>query len=650
MMFLRSCLWVWLILYLLINEYRVLYCISIVACVLHHMYFKYSKSYIVILVSLLFFTVLRIESRPYRLIMDTSVSYKGYVVSVEEYGAIIALDNYRKIVAYDVEADLGDQIIVNGSLEEIDSLHNLGLFDYKQYMNQRGIYQYIQIKEYEIVRKSYSLSAVIYRFIQSKSIRSLANQFLYGYGENSNLDVFFSSGMHFSFLLYHIIKICSFFMNENKSKWVELGVSALMLACFPNEISLFRIFVFRLLKWSEWRGVAKLSIGMMFLLFLRPEYCSSLSFIIPFALSLSSYFLKKLPRFISSKLVLFPIQLAIQYEINILWLVFFDLFKLLFSIDFIVMLLALLFPFELLSMFSNFLHSIIVTGYELISCVDVGLVVGKASLIVCILYLMGLFLLQESKRGGRLIFCSVILFFLPIYCNPFIKVTFLDVGQGDCMVVEYPFHQGIVMVDTGGGNRDSLASQVLIPYIKSRGFNSLDLLIISHHDEDHDGAMKDLLDEIKVDYYIDYETMPKGIKLNQYDIQFLDILRHGVDENNLSLITLFDFKTFKLLTAGDLSKENEEQLLREYPDLEVDFLKLSHHGSSTSSSLYYLSRLNPDIVFNSSGRNNLYHHPSNDVLKILDRLDIPLYDTQKRGSIHLYIFKSISFILSAKEG
>lgn len=650
MKFLRSALWYWLILYLLFNEFRILYCLSIVLCITHHLYFNYSKTYTVVLFSLLLFTIIRIETRPYRLYAERSEFYQGYVIEVKEYGAIVGLENFRKVLVYDIHVDLGDQIIVYGTLGEIDSLHNYGLFDYQTYMNQIGIYQYVQSDYYEVVSKSYSFSSLIYRYVQSLPIASLVNQFLYGYSENTKLDIFFSTGMHFSFLIHHILKVCSFFMTDTKIKWFETCLTALLFICFPNELSLFRLLVFSLLKWHRWKGISKLSIGMMILLFIYPECYSSLSFVVPFTLSLSFYFLKQLPRFISNKLVLLPIQLVVQYEVNILWILFFDLFKLLFSLDFMIMLVTLFFPFHYFILLANGIYSFLVGLYEYVSFFDVGLIIGKASLLVCIIYLFGLFLLHESKVGWYLIVCSTFIYFISIYGNPFIKISFLDVGQGDCMVVEYPFHQGIVMVDTGGGMRDNLASQVLIPYIKSRGYNSLDLLIISHHDEDHDGAMDDLMSQMNVKHSIDYDNMPNSIRINQYDIHFLDIVRHGDDENNKSIVTLFEFNNCTLLTAGDLNTVNEEQLLREYPNLSVDYLKLSHHGSSTSSSLYYLSRINPKAVFNSSGRNNVYQHPSYEVLNTLDRLGIPLYDTQEKGSIHLYIFKSISFILSAIEG
>ncbi|MBR3694362.1 MAG: MBL fold metallo-hydrolase [Erysipelotrichales bacterium] len=560
---------------------------------------------------------------------------------------IVRVDTYKHLLLYNTKASVGDTIQFQGELEYIDSLHNYGLFDYTDYMRNKGIYQCISTDTVEILKHSYLPHAILYRYVYTSRLQEIASSFLYNDHEEDTLAIFFSSGMHFSFLLYHITKISSFYLYSNKVKIIELLCSLLLHILFPYSYSVTRLFLMRILKYYESNYSKRIALGMMLLLIIRPYQCTSLGFIIPFILSISSLYLQNIPRFLTQILVLSPIQAATQYEVNIFWMLAFPLLRNLYSLFFVLILLGLVFPFTPYIALLEWLYMILqgISG-DMLVLQDIALW-GRASVFACILYLVAIFLWKESTVSRKLLLLSIVLYVLPIYGTPWITVTFLDVGQGDCMLVEYPFHQGSVMVDTGGGYRENLASQVLIPYLKSRGIRKLDALIISHYDSDHSGAMEDLLAEIEVEYLIDYTSEIEGVGIFDHTIEFLDITRHSDEENDRSLITLFDLGEYTLLTTGDLSSIEEEQILREYPDLTVDYLKLSHHGSATSSSLYYLARLSPQAAFNSSGRNNIYHHPSTQVLETLQRLSIPLYDTQQKGSIHLCIFFTIPFIYTA---
>lgn len=648
MKYLRSLLWIWGITYLLFSGYYFGGFFAFVGCLLHHKYFDYSLKYDAVLVTILIVIALRVTMMPYLCMIQEKESYTGVVKEVKEYGAIVQVEHFKKVLVYELEADLGDKIYLEGKLNKLDSLHNRGLFDYQRYMNQRGIYQTLTPTMSKVLRKSYTPSAIAYRYIQSLPIQSIANNFLYGIDDNEPYAVFFSTGLHFSFLFYHINKLVSFYLKKREASWIEVGLPIVFLCCFPFQISLRRICIQKILKLSKLSYIERTALTYGILLFMQPSLCSSLSLVIPFLLALSNLFVKNMPRMVSSKLVLFPIMLMTQYEVSLFWLVGFDFLKNIFSISFVSSLLAILLPFYPISLFAKILYQCSISLCSVFSSLTSIAVLGKFTLGMALLYFFGLFLIQENRKGIGYIVLSIVLFLVSIYGKPWTTISFLDVGQGDCMVVEYPFRQGSVMVDTGGGKRERLAEQVLLPYLKSKGIRKLEALIISHHDEDHDGAMEELKNVIPMQHVIDYDNAPQGIRIGKNTIQFLDIVRHGEEENDKSLISLFEFGKYSLLSAGDLDVENEEQLLKEYPKLLPTFYKLSHHGSASSSSIYYLARLSPQIVFNSSGRNNFYSHPSPEVTQRLDELTIPLYDTQERGSIHLYIFPHFSFILSAQ--
>ena len=87
--------------------------------------------------------------------------------------------------------------------------------------------------------------------------------------------------------------------------------------------------------------------------------------------------------------------------------------------------------------------------------------------------------------------------------------------------------------------------------------------------------------------------------------------------------------------TGDAPKEIEEKIIRDHPELRADIVKISHHGSNTSSSPNFLSQIQPELAVISCGTNNRYHHPSIETLRTLDMLHIPYRRTDLEGTIQL---------------
>lgn len=104
----------------------------------------------------------------------------------------------------------------------------------------------------------------------------------------------------------------------------------------------------------------------------------------------------------------------------------------------------------------------------------------------------------------------------------------------------------------------------------------------------------------------------------------------GKNEDSLSLT--FKLANKRWLFSGDLGREGEKEILNHY-NLQVDYFKLGHHGSKTSSDPDFLKQLNPQLVFISSGRNNRFGHPHQETLKTLKDLSIPYLNTQDSGTI-----------------
>ncbi|WP_290440712.1 ComEC/Rec2 family competence protein [Lactococcus formosensis] len=121
---------------------------------------------------------------------------------------------------------------------------------------------------------------------------------------------------------------------------------------------------------------------------------------------------------------------------------------------------------------------------------------------------------------------------------------------------------------------------------------------------------------------------------NSY-LRFLTTGGEGKSDNDNSLVTFGEFYGKKFLFTGDLEEEGEAKLQKGYPHLEVDILKVGHHGSKTSTKEGFLEAIKPKVALISAGKNNRYKHPSQETLHQLTARGIKIYRTDQQGAIRL---------------
>jgi len=238
-----------------------------------------------------------------------------------------------------------------------------------------------------------------------------------------------------------------------------------------------------------------------------------------------------------------------------------------------------------------------------------------------------------------------------------LTVAFLDVGQGDAIFIETPGGKQ-VLIDAGPNKK------VLRELAKQMPFydRSIDVIIMTHPDSDHIGGFPailesytvdmvlesgvtcknsicDELDRLLVEKNLEKKIVQRGTVINLGSDVYLDVLfpdREAVNfETNLaSLVIKIVYKDNSFLLTGDSPDEIEEYLLSlDLSDLDVDVLKLGHHGSKTSSSQSFIGFTSPDVVVISVGADNRYGHPHQEVLDILDNFQIGTLRTDHKGTI-----------------
>lgn len=245
-----------------------------------------------------------------------------------------------------------------------------------------------------------------------------------------------------------------------------------------------------------------------------------------------------------------------------------------------------------------------------------------------------------------------------------LKVTVIDVGQGDAILLEFPNGRR-VMLDTGPTfGQSDVGQKIIAPYLKKCGIRFLDAIVLSHPHDDHIGGCRSLLRDLSVGSLIVADTAPvtksyaallefaRGRRIPiqivragerlQFDASTRIFVLHpgsalaGGDLNNSSLVLKVCYGTTSMILPGDASLDVEGQLQRSCSFLLAsDVLKVAHHGASTSSGEQFLTSVRPSLAAISVGRMNKFKHPSPVVLTRYRYLGIPTTRTDLDGAVVL---------------
>jgi competence protein ComEC len=247
-----------------------------------------------------------------------------------------------------------------------------------------------------------------------------------------------------------------------------------------------------------------------------------------------------------------------------------------------------------------------------------------------------------------------------------LRVSFVDVGQGDASLIDFPDGR-LALVDTGQGGRHP-AGRELRGLLAARRRSRIDLLIITHGHPDHYGALPQLLDAVDVaEIWLNgqllteeldgamsrlmTEAMARGTKL-RFAPELCDSSRSfgganlevlwpcprydpGLGLNDNSIVIRVEFGRRAFLFTGDIEREAERVLVASTRIERADVLKVAHHGSKTSSTAELVAAARAGIAVISSGAGNRYGHPSPDVIARLRDANARVWRTDVRGGVIL---------------
>ncbi|WP_338652675.1 MBL fold metallo-hydrolase [Sporosarcina psychrophila] len=242
---------------------------------------------------------------------------------------------------------------------------------------------------------------------------------------------------------------------------------------------------------------------------------------------------------------------------------------------------------------------------------------------------------------------------LPVQTNAAskeLKVHFIDVGQGDSILIQAPNGKNM-LVD--GGSKGSGAK--VVSFLKEKGVKSLDYVVATHPDADHIGGLIPVLNAFPVtnfvnsgkvhttQTYVELLTLvddqninyiePKKAEIlignytSDFYLQVLHVDSSAPESNDASIVIKTGYKKVDFLLMADADADIEDYLMYTYDDISADVLKAGHHGSGTSSSAAFISTVKPQTAILSYGKNNSYGHPNLAVESRLNKVGAKTYNT-----------------------
>lgn len=238
-----------------------------------------------------------------------------------------------------------------------------------------------------------------------------------------------------------------------------------------------------------------------------------------------------------------------------------------------------------------------------------------------------------------------------------LQVVFLDVGQGDSILIQKGTRQ--ILIDGGPSGKTEMAKLgKYLPYFD----REIELVIATHPDKDHIAGLIDVARSYKIGRvlatgaekdtqtfkewkdvlaYNEFETLEvwRGteIKFDEANMKILGpaskITADVGDSNNSSVVARLDYGNSSFLFTGDIESPAEKEILESEQNVDVDYLKVAHHGSKYSSFGEFLDAASPEEAIISVSATNAYGHPTKEVLGALEARQVKIYRTDEDGDI-----------------
>ena len=596
---------------------------------------------------------------------------------------------------------LDSTLSIKGNLEKPSNNTVPYMFNYKKYLYNNKIYYLLNIESFNIEKTTNNIfykiknlafnhankfksKEYIYAFVLG-STSYIDNDVLSTYRENGISHLFALSGLHVSIFSAFLIFILKKLKVPELTRYILVFIFLLLFSFITN----FSPSILRATLLFFFLGINKVfylnirTINILYLVYIlltliNPFIIYNVSFILSFTAAFylilsndltksNNYFIGLLKISLISTLGTLPISIYYFGSINLIGFIL--------NLIFVPYVSFIVFPFTLITFIVPklyFILNILTSILESISMFTnkLKLIVyfPKVSIYFIIVYSILFILFIKTKKKKHIIFLIIITIIIKIkpYLNSDILVYYIDVGQGDSILLSSSNRKENILIDTGGKisyekekweeRKTKNIADNTITFLRKLGINKLDYLIITHGDNDHSGDAEYLVENFKVNKVIlncgsynnlekklikvlnknniKYSSCIKNLNIDKYKLKFLNTKEYD-NENDNSNVIYTNLNNYKFLFMGDAGINKEEDIINKYDIKNIDFLKVGHHGSNTSSSKDFIDKIKPRYSIISVGKNNRYGHPKEEVLSTLKSSKI--YRTDKDGTIEVRI-------------
>ncbi len=657
---------------------------------------------------------------------------KKQQVDGDRYKAIVTANGESFALGYTIQTEqeqrafkelqYGDVLHVKGALTKPENNRNPDQFNYRTYLERQRIFW--ELEATQITKTNQHATKLSYLFQNTR--QTILNQLEQGFSKRTSsymqalllgdktglsqevyqeyqqlgvVHLLAISGLHinlFSGLVYFIFIRLG--ITRERAAFILclfLPLYAVLAGANPPVLraAIMGMLTFMGVMWSKkWSGLICLCIAGLLFFFWRPnvlyEAGFQLSFAVSFAIILSSriwlgryqhFFTKSLAISFVSTFAAAPIMMFHFYEFSMIGLLFNLFYVPLFSVLILPLCLInmLVWPLQPLHFLcASILDQLLIWTEKLTSFFShfplQTIVTGRPDFWQMLLFLgitWLIFYMFEKRRSVKLLLVVYLLLLVAVRMPLHGQILFIDVGQGDSILIRLPLGQGDYLIDTGGQvvfekeawakRKDpfTIGKDVLVPTLKAAGISKLDKIFLTHSDADHIGAYQDLIKEIDIDTL--YKTsgsenktlMAEALAANptikvvnvvqgmEFEAagQYFQILApkseggNGGNDDSIVISAILDQKRW--LFTGDLEAAGEQALLEQGIIQDTDILKVGHHGSKTSTTSTWLKVADPEVAVISCGLENRFGHPHQETLQALEKNNTIIYRTDEQGAI-----------------
>ena len=570
--------------------------------------------------------------------------------------------------------NLGDKVLLKGVFSKTND-----------YYKNKGIYYRIRIKKIYLIRKNKNIFYLIREKIISNSKSPYISLFILGdkskvkeenlehYREIGISHLFAISGMHITLIATILLKILKIIKIKETERYVFVSLFLLFYffltggsSSILRAILFFYLFSINKVFYFYVKNTNIFILVLVIALLINPKCIFEVSFqysyIISYSLLKMSSYINKHQNYVVKVLITSVISFIVSIPISIYNFNQINVLSILYNVFYIPFVSMVVFPLSIVTMiipgltvlldflveileYSSFILSKISFPKLLFSHINGVFYIAYYILIV--LFFVGI---KSSKKLMIPFFIGISIHFFWPYINKEIYINCFDVLQGDSTLIS--INNKNILIDTGGVDGFSVVKNTTIPFLKSKAIRKIECLIITHGDFDHMGEAINLVNNFKVEKVIfncgefndleqelikvlDKKKIPyysciKELNIDDNKLYFLQTKVYD-NENDNSNVIYTELDGYKFMFMGDASITTEHEILNKYNLLDIEVLKVGHHGSKTSSGKEFIDEINPKYSIISVGKNNRYGHPNKEVLDNLE--DSKIYRTDIDGSI-----------------